>query len=88
MFLEGGDEDRGEIDMVTGGKIGQGTDAALSGRRRGRLHAYLGPAPGVGKTFAMLDEREPSRSFETPKWRGPFIEGDPGARRVRVRGRS
>ncbi|KZM76775.1 DUF4118 domain-containing protein [Cellulosimicrobium sp. I38E] len=26
------------------------------GRRRGRLTVYLGAAPGVGKTFAMLDE--------------------------------
>jgi two-component system sensor histidine kinase KdpD len=25
-------------------------------RRRGRLHVFLGAAPGVGKTFAMLDE--------------------------------
>jgi two-component system sensor histidine kinase KdpD len=26
------------------------------GGRRGRLHVFLGAAPGVGKTFAMLDE--------------------------------
>ena len=26
------------------------------GRTRGRLHVYLGAAPGVGKTYAMLDE--------------------------------
>jgi K+-sensing histidine kinase KdpD len=25
-------------------------------RRRGRLHVFLGAAPGVGKTFATLDE--------------------------------
>ncbi len=32
-------------------------DAALPrGRARGRLRVYLGAAPGVGKTFAMLDE--------------------------------
>ena len=24
--------------------------------RRGQLRIYLGPAPGVGKTYAMLDE--------------------------------
>ncbi|MDM7853484.1 DUF4118 domain-containing protein [Cellulomonas sp. MW4] len=30
----------------------EGTD----GRRRGRLTVYLGAAPGVGKTYAMLDE--------------------------------
>src|SRR6478672_2993272 len=30
-------------------------DAAPS-RRRGQLRVYLGAAPGVGKTFAMLDE--------------------------------
>jgi len=28
----------------------------MSGRRRGLLRVYLGAAPGVGKTFAMLDE--------------------------------
>ena len=27
-------------------------------RRRGRLHVYLGAAPGVGKTYAMLAEAE------------------------------
>jgi two-component system sensor histidine kinase KdpD len=27
-----------------------------TGRRRGRLTVYLGAAPGVGKTYAMLDE--------------------------------
>ncbi|QXC59792.1 sensor histidine kinase KdpD [Aquihabitans sp. G128] len=33
------------------------TDEAVpAGRRRGRLRVYLGAAPGVGKTFAMLDE--------------------------------
>ena len=29
---------------------------AAPARRRGRLRIYLGAAPGVGKTFAMLDE--------------------------------
>ena len=28
----------------------------IEGRRRGRLRIYLGAAPGVGKTYAMLDE--------------------------------
>lgn len=31
-------------------------DPAESGARRGRLTVYLGAAPGVGKTYAMLDE--------------------------------
>ncbi|MFF2269520.1 DUF4118 domain-containing protein [Cellulosimicrobium cellulans] len=35
------------------------------GRRRGRLTVYLGAAPGVGKTFAMLDEAERRRSRGT-----------------------
>jgi len=30
--------------------------APTRGRARGRLRVYLGAAPGVGKTFAMLDE--------------------------------
>ncbi|CAN5697930.1 sensor histidine kinase KdpD [soil metagenome] len=32
------------------------TDAPAPAHRRGRLRVYLGAAPGVGKTFAMLDE--------------------------------
>lgn len=32
--------------------VAVGSEAA----RRGRLHVFLGAAPGVGKTFAMLDE--------------------------------
>ena len=28
----------------------------VEGARRGRLRIYLGAAPGVGKTYAMLDE--------------------------------
>ena len=28
----------------------------VEGRRRGRLRVYLGAAPGVGKTYAMLGE--------------------------------
>ncbi|MFE6236238.1 DUF4118 domain-containing protein [Cellulosimicrobium sp. NPDC057862] len=35
------------------------------GRRRGRLTVYLGAAPGVGKTFAMLDEALRRRSRGT-----------------------
>lgn len=35
------------------------------GRRRGRLTVYLGAAPGVGKTFAMLDEAQRRRSRGT-----------------------
>ncbi|WP_353708344.1 DUF4118 domain-containing protein [Cellulosimicrobium sp. ES-005] len=35
------------------------------GRRRGRLTVYLGAAPGVGKTFAMLDEAHRRRSRGT-----------------------
>ncbi|ARU50918.1 histidine kinase [Cellulosimicrobium cellulans] len=35
------------------------------GRRRGRLTVYLGAAPGVGKTFAMLDEAVRRRSRGT-----------------------
>lgn len=31
-------------------------DQTDSGRRRGQLRVYLGAAPGVGKTFRMLDE--------------------------------
>lgn len=38
---------------------------ALDGRRRGRLTVYLGAAPGVGKTFAMLDEALRRRSRGT-----------------------
>ncbi|MFD4993045.1 DUF4118 domain-containing protein [Cellulosimicrobium cellulans] len=34
-------------------------------RRRGRLTVYLGAAPGVGKTFAMLDEAQRRRSRGT-----------------------
>jgi Osmosensitive K+ channel His kinase sensor domain len=34
---------------------GQRVDA-LRERRRGRLHVLLGATPGVGKTFATLDE--------------------------------
>ncbi|MBN0041692.1 sensor histidine kinase KdpD [Cellulosimicrobium cellulans] len=34
-------------------------------RRRGRLTVYLGAAPGVGKTFAMLDEAHRRRSRGT-----------------------
>ncbi|GAA1714237.1 sensor histidine kinase KdpD [Isoptericola hypogeus] len=34
-------------------------------RRRGRLTVYLGAAPGVGKTFAMLDEAERRRARGT-----------------------
>jgi two-component system, OmpR family, sensor histidine kinase KdpD len=30
--------------------------ADASGRKRGQLRVYLGAAPGVGKTYAMLDE--------------------------------
>ncbi|MCB7136236.1 DUF4118 domain-containing protein [Cellulosimicrobium marinum] len=33
-----------------------GTATGAPARRRGRLTVYLGAAPGVGKTFAMLDE--------------------------------
>src|SRR5947208_12506970 len=29
---------------------------AVTPRRRGQLRVYLGAAPGVGKTYAMLDE--------------------------------
>ncbi|ANC31066.1 DUF4118 domain-containing protein [Isoptericola dokdonensis] len=36
-----------------------------AGRRRGRLTVYLGAAPGVGKTFAMLDEAERRRTRGT-----------------------
>ncbi len=32
------------------------TEQAATGRRRGRLRVYLGAAPGVGKTYAMLGE--------------------------------
>ncbi|MFC9832756.1 histidine kinase, partial [Rhodococcus sp. NPDC127530] len=37
---------------------GTGTDGARRDveRRRGELRIYLGAAPGVGKTFAMLGE--------------------------------
>lgn len=38
---------------------------APDGRRRGRLTVYLGAAPGVGKTFAMLDEAHRRRSRGT-----------------------
>src|ERR1700760_1305037 len=38
----------------TGGDTGE--VAEQSQRRRGELRIYLGAAPGVGKTFAMLGE--------------------------------
>ena len=34
-------------------------------RRAGRLTVYLGAAPGVGKTFAMLDEARRRRDRGT-----------------------
>jgi two-component system sensor histidine kinase KdpD len=39
--------------------------SADEARRRGRLTVYLGAAPGVGKTFAMLDEAHRRRSRGT-----------------------
>lgn len=39
---------------TAGGPLDEGRTA--DGRRRGRLTVYLGAAPGVGKTYAMLDE--------------------------------
>lgn len=41
------------------------TDAAASQRTRGRLRIYLGAAPGVGKTYAMLGEAHRRRSRGT-----------------------
>lgn len=38
---------------------------AEPGRRPGRLTVYLGAAPGVGKTYAMLDEAQRRRSRGT-----------------------
>ncbi|MEO9238483.1 MAG: histidine kinase, partial [Jatrophihabitantaceae bacterium] len=37
-------------------------DQPASGKRRGQLRVYLGAAPGVGKTYRMLDEG--NRRFE------------------------
>ena len=43
-------------------------DAAVHGAmRRGTLRIYLGAAPGVGKTFAMLDEGR-RRLHAAPTW--------------------
>lgn len=37
----------------------------MTGSERGRLRVYLGAAPGVGKTYAMLDEGNRRRERET-----------------------
>jgi len=42
--------------MSTETAAAAGDDAAGTDRRRGTLRIYLGAAPGVGKTFAMLNE--------------------------------
>src|SRR5438270_4793580 len=43
--------------MLYAGKRSEGPGAAMNAERtRGNLRIYLGAAPGVGKTYAMLDE--------------------------------
>ncbi|WP_245885556.1 DUF4118 domain-containing protein [Xylanimonas oleitrophica] len=42
-----------------------GAPRARGARRRGRLSVYLGAAPGVGKTYAMLDEAARRRARGT-----------------------
>ena len=45
-----------------------GRPAAPTGPSGGQLRIYLGAAPGVGKTFAMLDEGWPPQASAAPTW--------------------
>ena len=44
------------------------------GTRAGRLRVYLGAAPGVGKTYAMLERGPPPRRARAPTWSSAFVE--------------